>query len=426
MLTREQTDYLQAELKFAGFGTKVNPQLEYQSVLLERTEFSLRHTEQINQDRMFYNIKLRQGDPKAFYNGFEAIIVKNMPTAFVAGGVDLKDLEIRLAAPPQLIPSKPDSAAEYEKRLAQYNAEIISDLKLLFAQSKDLFYKVVGVYPDVINPLLDPAAKDTTLARVEALKASGEIRKQWFSARQSITMIEAYNLLDSTKLPRAVFKTYFKRDDPEDDKPQQQEQPTQLSQQQPEPQTQGQQQPKQEQSPDQVQEKAKSETYSLWLMLDYVDKDGVNPTKYGNRTFHSFSEAWGFDLRRKLENFAFVGLDSKEAINELAKQLEKGHIIEVAPVNDRDHKVVYIFANPAGQSISILSQKGELLEHPQFLTAEALTQRQQRGADRGHSDFFKVATRPGGSGEDDHLKKNSNQQSRNVQPPKPGGGQKPH
>ncbi|NII26167.1 hypothetical protein HB364_13825 [Pseudoflavitalea sp. X16] len=405
-MTPEQQYHLDNEHKYAGFGTRLNQQVVEQ-VAQGLTQLDLRSQDVHGMDRMFYKVSSRIGDTQAFYNGFEAIIIKNMPANFKVDGLDLKDLEIRLSAPPQPFHGKNDPAGQFEKVLEEYQVGVKADMAKLYHQNKDLFYKVAFAYKEVLEPLIKADRKAEVDQGIAALMGN-DIRKQWFPADQGITRVEAFNLLDEIDHQRAVYKTYRVHE-----KKGGEEAATAPVQ-----------------SPEgESATKEARKTYGVWLLLDYVDVEAnhpegklQNPTKHGNRLLERIDDNYGFDIRAVLPRFGWKGTDSDKVIDDLAKALEKGNKVEVAPIDQSKYETVFIYANPRAKTITIEDHEGNRLPHAMFLTEAARQERSEKHQNQpfnGHA--FRVANRPtqkaAGAGEEGeaHEKKNSNPHARIVQ-----------
>ena len=152
----------------------------------------------------------------------------------------------------------------------------------------------------------------------------GSTIEQWFKASDRITMNEAYILLMDQQHPRAVLKTYY------DDA---------------------------------------GEKYNQWIQLDFSQK-----TESGNFLTKRYND---FDQLAKLNDYDFEGLSSTKQKLTAVSYMAEGREIELTPVNQEHHQLVYMRANPERNTFTILGTEGKPLYHDQFRTEEARQRIQQ-------------------------------------------------
>ncbi|WP_126248032.1 hypothetical protein [Chitinophaga rhizosphaerae] len=366
-------EWLSKEHKFAGF-EMINDQLQLQ-VAAGMTEFKLEHQDRFHatnaegmlEHRMAFTIQSRILNEKGFYNGFDATIVKNMPTDLQIGDISLKELEIRLQSPPQPWNTPGSPTAGYEQIRAKYDQELTADLIKVHDTDQRLFYKLVALYQSVIDPLLAPDHRQSVMDILKT-ELDGDVRRQRFYNNQAITRVEAFNLLDSVDRPRAVLKHYRTNDETKD----------------------------------------QQETYSRWLIVNYEKP----ANEYGTRELRNFGAGWGFDHRNDISRFNLEFSDDKH-FERFLRDIEKGHKVGVPPVDKTEHEMLYFYVNIQRKTFTIEDGSGELVKHDRYLTEMAKQERSER-----NSNTQNVPTRaigPASDKSDDDQKKND-QRERIVGP----------
>lgn len=353
-MTPEQEKSLMDEHKYAGF-EGINVQFR-QMVAQGATQFNMPYQDvyPIAQsqgaltDRMIFEVRSRMGEERPFYNGFLATIVKNMPVNWQHGDLTLSDLEFRLQTPPR------------HEHADAYNQKLTEDLITVFNNNQPLFYKIAAIYFPVIEPMLKPEHRQHVMDTING-ELGGEIRRQYFYANQGITRIEAFNLLDSTERPRAVYKTYRSRNNDQD---------TAVGEDN-----------KQGATENAVQ------TYGKWRLIDYTKERDDR----GNRPFQDYSDNYGFDAATALRRFSIQIKD--EDFTKVVRALEKGHKVGLVPTDTSTHSILFFYANPAAHTLTIEDSAGKLVAHEQYLTPAARAERAERIA-HNDSRSFHVATRP--------------------------------
>ncbi|MCK7559423.1 hypothetical protein MKQ70_32420 [Chitinophaga sedimenti] len=271
--------YLEKAYKYAGFDrTDAAKQLREQ-VAAGITEPQIIVREQHDHTRMKYTLNTKIGEKAGFYNGMDVVIIKGMPPAFVADGIDLVELELRLATPPRIYNSKTPDPEAFAAAKQRYEDDLRNDLTNLYKIDKNIFYRLAVLYKETFDPLIRPEDRERVDAAIQTFYDSYQIRKQRFPADLNITKVEAYNLMDSVSRPRAVFKTYFVNDNHANLQPagnaQAEEHAIALAS-----------------APFQGETQT-SQTKSNWLRFNYPElKEGYNPEKgeklfddYGNRYY---------------------------------------------------------------------------------------------------------------------------------------------
>lgn len=185
---------------------------------------------------------------------------------------------------------------------------------------------------------------------------NGTAVEQWFKASDRITMNEAYILMMDQQHPRAVFKTYYNE---------------------------------------------ASEKYNQWVQLDFTQK-----TENGNFLTKRYND---YDQVSKLNDYDFVELPSIKQKATAASLMSEGRQIEVTPVNQNNHKLVNIIANPERNTFTFLDSERNPLSHDQFRTEEARQRIQQEKSTRQSSSFsFAKGNKQQGAVENGHTEKKKN------------------
>ncbi|PWV47141.1 hypothetical protein [Chitinophaga sp. S165] len=150
---------------------------------------------------------------------------------------------------------------------------------------------------------------------------------QFFPHYDRITVTEAANLLIDTEVPRAVYKYYFDEN---------------------------------------------SQRYGQWQQIDFSKK-----TENGNHVVNTYHDNYGFKLYAKFDEYAFVGLDGPQQKREACKAMEQGTELLLTPVNNKEHEVIRMTANPSRRGFGIRDMDGNFLTHDQFRTQEVLEKKHQ-------------------------------------------------
>jgi hypothetical protein len=364
-MTSEQQAFLNKELKFAGFSDHFKSQLQEQGALgitepkLSRMEYHQRGPkDQTVIDRAIYRPSVKIGTEHAFYNGFEVWIIKNMPTEWVKNGVDLKELELRLSDPPKPNPATGTTDPAYQQALATYQDDLKKDLTRMYNADQRMFTKVAAAYWPIVEHLLLPERRQQVKDIINTT-LDGDIRKQWFPKKDRITKQEAFNLIDDDKKPRAIYKQ-VKVNEAEG--------------------TEG----------ASVDEKPAVVTKGRWLMLDYEKP----MTQHFNRVYHTYDDAYKFDQRADIRRFNIQGIDTEDGLNALAKLIEKGHRVAVVPLDQSEHKLLFIYANVPYKTHTLEDIRGEYVPHEKYLTQQGRQQRDERQPVRYEAKPFQIASRP--------------------------------
>lgn len=201
----------------------------------------------------------------------------------------------------------------------------------------------------------------------------GTITEQWFKASDRIMMNEAYILMMDQQHPRAILKTYY----------------------------------------DEVGEK-----YNQWIQLDFTQK-----TDSGNFLTKRYND---FDQLAKLNDYDFEGLSSTKQKLTAISYMTEGREIELTPVNQEHHQLVYMRANPERNTFTFLSTERKPLYHDQFRTEEARQRiQQEKNTRQSGVSFAKNTTTDTATGVDtpsqetsDSLKKKNRNESDSMNPGK--------
>lgn len=322
------------------------------------------------EDRVLYTVHARMGKDRPFQNGFDAMIVKDIPMDAVYQGVSIRELEQRLQHRPDIHENAGTTRELFKEQLTGYYDKLLQDLITFFNADRRTFYKLAALYMPVMKPILE---KDQLPVIEQTIKGGldGDIRQQRFFAEQGVTAAEAYALMDSVYHPRAVYKVYHRTGDKD--------------------------------VPIFNEQVPANEVVGKWLTLDY----SVAPNQYGNIRLSEVGA--GFEVEKALSRFAFHFV-SQEEYQQKIDDLRAGKIVSLTPANPVEHTAVYGFANPAYHSITLQSAQGHLLTHDPFLTPEARQQRAIRSSQQPPGQT-PGATLPADT---DGQKKNSDTRSRII------------
>ncbi len=101
------------------------------------------------------------------------------------------------------------------------------------------------------------------------------------------------------------------------------------------------------------------EKYQAWIKLDFENKD-----EKGNFKVQRFTDNYGYNLKGAVVNLPLAAL-SEEKENQLMKSLQKGNIHEVAMLDGKEEKKMFIAANPQYKTMDIYDSDMKSLSREQ-------------------------------------------------------------
>jgi hypothetical protein len=129
----------------------------------------------------------------------------------------------------------------------------------------------------------------------------------------------------------------------------------------------------------------KGESYEAWVKIDFNSHDNN-----GNNKLQMYSQGWRYDLGHQLHKLPIKELQDSNQKDELLYKLQKGDLVAVSFVIDKEDVKRHIAANPAGRNILVFDEKFALLNAPKEEKKE-----QQVKQDRNGGIVFNDPTPPG-------------------------------
>lgn len=90
------------------------------------------------------------------------------------------------------------------------------------------------------------------------------------------------------------------------------------------------------------------EPYNAWIQLDFSKQD-----QYGNNETKKFTDRYGFDLNKTLDNYPIKGLDNPEKREQIVQSLEKGNRLQVTFEKEGKEEKMLIEAKPEFKNLDV-------------------------------------------------------------------------
>ena len=90
------------------------------------------------------------------------------------------------------------------------------------------------------------------------------------------------------------------------------------------------------------------EPYNAWIQLDFSKQD-----QYGNNETKKFTDKYGFDLSKTLDNYPIKGLDNPEKRDQIIQSLEKGNRLQITFEKEGKEEKMFIEAKPEFKNLDV-------------------------------------------------------------------------
>lgn len=355
----ENYEYHATELKYSGFGERLNEALKEK--LATRENFQL--TEKQNFEKangelttiqMFPDYTFNEEKDRHYFNGVYAAIDRGIIVPEKSRHVDVKAIVNLITNPPVNSQGSPDAIALAQEEAA-HSQKVSTAMKEVAQKDPALFHQLMVKF----NPKIDFTLTDADKAAQEKIRED-MILAQFFPRKERLSTTKMGYLL----LGNFVHQVKYK---------------------------------------DNVEMKA-------WISLNFQpDNNGIVPkTENGNHLYNRFDSNYGYDPAVVFGKYNFVESERREMIDTMVKELEKGKFVTVTPKDNDKHKTLKVAADPTYKDFALYDAKGKPMAFTDSFKHETFRRASQKAPVDGqpitHRSFSSgnTSTQPSGSIIDTH------------------------